>query len=479
MNRFLDYSFLLSRVFKMKQSNSPKHLSSFILKMEKERLPPVVIDTFSYYYKQILAGETGLVFDKDIRPVDPNEIEDFNNIKDFASAGRNVLKNTVIITLNGGLGTSMGLTTAKSLLEVKKDKTFLEIILNQAEQLGVKLALMNSFSTHEDTISAISKLNPIDFPLLFQQHKFPKILQEGFGPVSWPDNTELEWNPPGHGDIYTALYTSGTLQNLIDDNIIFAFISNSDNLGATMDEFLLGYFSENKFPFMMEVAERTPADLKGGHLARHRNGRFILREAAQCPNDELNAFRDLRCYGLFNTNNIWINLIYLKDLIEKNKIIRLPMMCNPKTLDPRNEESPTVYQIETAMGAAISLFEDAAAIKVSRSRFFPVKKCNDLLAVRSDCFPLTKENNLTLNPKRKSDTIKINLDPKYYGKFDLFDERFTEGVPSLVDCESLTIEGDVRFEKNISIKGKVIIKNNNMSQAVIKEGSILEGNISL
>jgi len=463
----------------MKQSNSSKHLSSFILKMEKERLPPVVIDTFSYYYKQILAGETGLVFDKDIRPVDPNEIEDFNNIKDFASAGRNVLKNTVIITLNGGLGTSMGLTTAKSLLEVKKDKTFLEIILNQAEQLGVKLALMNSFSTHEDTISAISKLNPIDFPLLFQQHKFPKILQEGFGPVSWPDNTELEWNPPGHGDIYTALYTSGTLQNLIDDNIIFAFISNSDNLGATMDEFLLGYFSENKFPFMMEVAERTPADLKGGHLARHRNGRFILREAAQCPNDELNAFRDLRCYGLFNTNNIWINLIYLKDLIEKNKIIRLPMMCNPKTLDPRNEESPTVYQIETAMGAAISLFEDAAAIKVSRSRFFPVKKCNDLLAVRSDCFPLTKENNLTLNPKRKSDTIKINLDPKYYGKFDLFDERFTEGVPSLVDCESLTIEGDVRFEKNISIKGKVIIKNNNMSQAVIKEGSILEGNISL
>jgi UTP--glucose-1-phosphate uridylyltransferase len=463
----------------MKQSNSPKHLPFFISKMEKEKLPPVVIDTFSYYYKKILAGETGLVFDKDIRPVDPNEIKDFNNIKDFAPAGRNVLKNAVIITLNGGLGTSMGLTTAKSLLEVKNGKTFLEIILNQAEQLGVKLALMNSFSTHEDTISAISKLNPIDFPLLFLQHKFPKILREGFGPAIWPDNTELEWNPPGHGDIYTALYTSEMLQNLIDDKIIFAFISNSDNLGATMDESLLGYFSENKLPFMMEVAERTPADLKGGHLARHRNGRFILREAAQCPNDELNAFRDIGCYGFFNTNNIWINLIYLKDLIEKNKIIRLPMMRNPKTLDPRNEESPAVYQIETAMGAAISLFEDAAAIKVPRSRFFPVKKCNDLLAVRSDCFPLTKENNLTLNPKRKSDTIKINLDPKYYGKIDLFDERFTEGVPSLVDCESLTIEGDVRFEKNILIKGKVKIKNNNISQAVIKEGTILEGTVIL
>jgi len=447
--------------------------------MEKEKLPPVVIDTFSNYYKKILAGETGLLFDKNIRPVDPGELDDFTNIKEFASAGRNVLKNAVIITLNGGLGTSMGLTGAKSLLKIKNGKTFLEIILKQAEKYGVKLALMNSFNTHQDTVSSLSNLNPADSPLLFMQHKFPKILQKGFVPASWPENTDLEWNPPGHGEVYTALDTSGTLQELLDNEIIYAFISNSDNLGAAMDESLLGYFSENKLPFMMEVAERTPSDLKGGHLARYKNGRLILREAAQCPIDELNAFRDINCYGFFNTNNIWINLKSLKDLIKKNKIIRLPLIRNPKTLDPRNEESPAVFQIETAMGAAISLFEGATAIKVPRSRFFPVKKCIDLLAVRSDCFLLSKENNLILNPKRKSATVKINLDPKYYGKIDLFNERFADGVPSLVDCESLTVEGDVRFEKNVKISGKVTIKNIGKSQSVIKEGMLVEGSVIL
>lgn len=462
----------------MKEPDPPKHLPSFILKMEKERIPPVIIDTFSYYYKKILSGETGLVFDKDIKPVDSNEIKDFRHLKDFAPAGRNVLKNAVMITLNGGLGTSMGLTRAKSLLTVKNGKTFLEIILKQAEHYGVKLALMNSFSTHQDTISAISKLNPADFPLVFMQHKFPKILRDGFGPASWPENEQLEWNPPGHGEIYMTLYTSGTLQDLLYNEISYAFISNSDNLGAAMDESLLGYFSENNFPFMMEVAERTPADLKGGHLARYKNGRLILREAAQCPNDELNAFRDIGRYGFFNTNNIWINLHFLKELIEKHKIIHLPMIRNPKPLDPRNEESPAVYQIETAMGAAISLFEGAVATKVPRSRFFPVKKCNDLLAVRSDCFLLSEENDLILNPERKSDTIKINLDPKYYGKIDLFDERFSKGVPSLVDCESFTIEGDVRFEKNVEIKGNVTIKNSRMSQAVIKEGMVVAGSVT-
>jgi UTP--glucose-1-phosphate uridylyltransferase len=147
-------------------------------------------------------------------------------------------------------------------------------------------------------------------------------------------------------------------------------------------------------------------------------------------------------------------------------------------LDPRDKESPAVYQIETAMGAAISLFEGATAIRVPRSRFFPVKTCNDLLAVRSDCFLYTDEENLHINPQRqtlqRADTIKIKLDPKYYGKIDDLDARFNQGPPSLVDCESLTIEGDVRFEKDVTIKGAVTIKNSGTSQAVIKPGTIID-----
>ena len=135
------------------------------------------------------------------------------------------------------------------------------------------------------------------------------------------------------------------------------------------------------------------------------------------------------------------------------------------------------------MGAAISLFEAATAIRVPRSRFFPVKTCNDLLAVRSDCFVYTQEGHLCTNPQRQAhqrpDTIKIKLDPKYYGKIDDLDDRFSQGPPSLVDCESLTVEGDVRFEKNVIIKGTVTIKNNSPSQTVIKAGTVIDKDLVL
>ncbi len=247
----------------MKQPDIPNHLPFFISKMEAEGLPRVVIDTFSYYYEKVITGETGLLSDRDIISVDPNEIEESDNLEHYADAGRKVSENAVRITLNGGLGTSMGLTSPKSLLKVKNGKSFLEIIIEQTEKANVRLALMNSFNTHEATLSALSKINPSNFPLTFLQHKFPKILQQGFAPAVCPENPDLEWNPPGHGDIYTALLTSGMLRQLLDDDIRYAFISNSDNLGASMDASLLGYFSEKELPFMMEVAERTPADLKG------------------------------------------------------------------------------------------------------------------------------------------------------------------------------------------------------------------------
>jgi len=467
----------------MEPATAIKHLPSFILKMEKEGIPPAVIETFSYYYKKVVEGETGIIFDRDIDPVHQDEIKDANSLESWTAAGKKAFKRAVRITLNGGLGTSMGLTAPKSLIEVKDGKTFLEIILQQAQQCSVKLALMNSFNTHKDTLSALSRINPSSFPLIFIQNKFPKILQKDLVPATWPEKPEQEWNPPGHGDVYTALYTSGMLQSLLDEGITYAFISNSDNLGAGMDSSLLGYFSENKFPFMMEVAEKTPSDLKGGHLARQKNGRLILREVAQCHESELSAFKDINRYRFFNTNNIWVNLKYLKDLIEEKKTIPLPMILNPKTLDPRDETSPRVFQIETAMGAAISLFEGATAVKVPRSRFFPVKKCSDLLAVCSDCFVFSKEKNLMINPSRilknKSDKIKINLDPKYYGKIDLLEKRFKDGIPSLVGCESLSIEGDVLFEKNVTIEGRVVIKNARGFQAVIKEGQVIKSNLIL
>jgi UTP--glucose-1-phosphate uridylyltransferase len=467
----------------MRQPGTPPHLAEFTAKMAAVGLKPMVTDTFAHYYRLLVEGETGLIHDAEILPVEPREIPGASELAAYAGAGRRALSRTVRIVLNGGLGTSMGLLGPKSLLKVKKGLSFLEIILRQAERSGSRLALMNSFNTHAMTLAEVERLNPPRPPLFFLQHQFPKILQEELTPVNWPPNPELEWNPPGHGDVYAALFASGMLQRLLEEDVHYAFICNSDNLGAGIEESLLGYFADKRFPFMMEVAEKTPADIKGGHLARHRNGRLILREAAQCPKSEITAFQNIRRYRFFNTNNIWVNLEYLKDLIVRQRIIKLPMIVNPKTVDPRDEKSPAVYQIETAAGSAIALFEGAAAVNVPRARFLPVKTCNDLLAVRSDCFVFSEGEGLRLSPARaatgRTEAIKIRLDPRYYGKFDLLEKRFGAGAPSLAGCDALSIRGDVRFEAGVVIRGSVTITNPDAGPAVIKAGTVIDRDLVL
>ena len=466
----------------MTQQPMTPQLEEFTAKMAKAGLKPLVLDTFAHYYRKLVGGATGLIHDVDILPIAPADVPKAATLDRYAEAGRRVLSQTVRIVLNGGLGTSMGLVGPKSLLKVKHGRSFLEILLRQAELSNSRLALMNSFNTHTATLAALDKLKPSQPPLCFLQHKFPKILQGELTPVSWPANRELEWNPPGHGDVYAALYASGMLQKLLDEGVRHAFICNSDNLGAGIDEALLGYFAENRFPFMMEVAEKTPADEKGGHLARLRNGRLILRESAQCPREDLAAFQDIRRYRFFNTNNIWVNLEHLKALIAKHRIIDLAMIVNPKTVDPRDEKSPPVYQIETAMGSAISLFEGAVAVNVPRARFLPVKTCNDLLAVRSDCFVYSEREGLRINPARASagrnETVKIRLDAKYYGKFDQMEARFPEGEPSLVECDALTIHGDVHFESDVTIRGAVTITNPGSTPAVVKRKTVIDRDVN-
>ena len=451
------------------------HLPLFVEKMKSAGLQPVVIETFSHYYQTLLSGEDGLIAENKIVAAQADEFANAENLTGFEATGRRALDKAVMIVLNGGLGTSMGLTRAKSLIHVREGKTFLDIILKQAAENGVQLALMNSFSTHDDTVSALSTIQPDPFPWLFLQHRFPKILQQTLEPASWPRNPGLEWNPPGHGDVYIALITSGILDKLLASGISYAFICNSDNLGASLDPGLLGYFSEKNFPFMMEVTRRTASDKKGGHLARMRSGRLILREAAQCPQEDRRVFEDIDTHCFFNTNNLWIHLGQLKELVTRGQTIHLPIIVNPKNLDPRDETSPQVYQIETAMGSAISLFEGAAAVRVPRSRFFPVKTCSELLAVQSDCFEFCANGRLAINPKRTLDMITIHLDPRVYRKIDEYEKRFSQGVPSLINCRSLTIEGDVAFEKDVVLKGEVALRNRTKSQVVISSGSIIEG----
>ncbi len=458
----------------------------FAEKMKKAGLPEAIIAQFQWYYSQLWASTSqGLIPEGDISPVQKGDIPSMDALSDEdRAAGHEALDQVVMVKLNGGLGTSMGMPFAKSLLKVKDGKTFLDVILLQAAQAqkssgnsAAQLLLMNSMNTHQDVSDYLQRTSlPLKHPpSMFQQHLFPKVLAETLEPASYPENPDLEWNPPGHGDIYAALYTSGLLDDLLESGKRYAFVSNADNLGAVIDPFILGHMLRNEFTFLMEVAQRNPADRKGGHLAIHRDGRLILREIAQCPQEHLDAFQDTERHSFFNTNSIWFDLQALKDAIASDGLPRLPLIVNPKPLNPRDEQSPKVYQLETAMGAAISLFSSSAALQVSRDRFAPVKKTSDLLAVRSNCMIFAPSYQLKANPARSLPPVDIELDETFYKKVDQFESRFPGGPPDLLECRTLKVQGDVLFEPNIVCRGDVLVNNSTSSQKRIPTGTVLSG----
>lgn len=455
----------------------------FARKMKAENLPDIVIENFKFYYGLLAGGETGLIPEKKILPMDAIADIQAQPRETLSRIGEEKRHKAVIIKLNGGLGTSMGMQKAKSLLKVKDGYSFLDIIVRQTRCFDrpVPVVFMNSFSTQRDTLEALKaypELKEKNLPLDFVQHKIPKVDADGLRPVEHRKKRDLDWCPPGHGDIYPALSTSGMLDILLSEGYDYAFISNSDNLGAVMAPDLLGYFIKTGSPFMMEVTDRTTADKKGGHLAQLKSGQYVLRELAQTPEADMDAFQDIQRHKYFNTNNIWIHLPSFKALLnKKNGVLALPMICNRKTLDPRDPESAPVYQMETAMGAAIAIFDTAAAIRVPRTRFTPVKNTNDLLAVRSDRYLLNDKFQIVPNPKRKMDSIRIDLDPAYYRFIDRFENHFPRGAPSLVECEALRIEGAVRFGRQVRLKGWVALSNTGRESFKIEDRRQIQGEL--
>ena len=453
--------------------------------MNQEGLPQLCTDVFLSQYEKMTAGVESTIREDTIKPVE--QVANIEALADFSQQGEAVLSQSVMIKLNGGLGTSMGLEKAKTLLTAKDDLSFLDIIIKQVltQRKNLKSAMplvfMNSFSTETDTCAVLDQFPELqagqnDVSLTFVQNKVPKIFVDSYEPAQWSKDPSKVWCPPGHGDIYTALQTSGILDQLLEAGIKYAFVSNADNLGATMDLSVLGYFVDKDASFMMEVADRTEADKKGGHLAQFKEGGLLLRESAQCHQNDEGEFQDITKYKYFNTNNLWIRLDRLKALMDTNNgIIDLPLIQNTKTVDPRDASSPAVIQMETAMGAAISNFDDSIALRIPKARFTPIKTSNELLGLWSNAFVLDEYNLVVTNPKRKAGFIVINLDDRFYKKIDDLQARFPHGAPDLVDCKKLTIVGDVMFEANVRIVGEVVINNDSDEQMLIKSGTVIEG----
>ncbi len=450
-------------------------------KMRAEGVPDAAIATFEHYYEQLVAGESGMLPDDDL-----DQLSDVPSYDDLpGDEDRDALDKTVVVKLNGGLGTSMGMEQAKSLLEVKEGRSFLDIIAGQVLELRrrfdarLPLVLMNSFYTRDDTIKALERHPELesDVPADFVQNKEPKILVDDLTPAEWPDEPALEWCPPGHGDVYTALQTSGTLDTLLEHGYEYAFLSNSDNLGAVLDPRVLSWFAAEQLPFVMEVCEKTPADRKGGHPAvLKETGRLVLRETAQTPEEDLERFSDIDTWKYFNTNNLWVNLRALAAVLDENDgVLGLPMIVNRKTVDPGDKSTPEVFQLETAMGAAVGVFEGARTLVVPRRRFAPVKTTSDLLVLRSDAYVLTDDCLVEPSPDLADGLPLVELDSDHYKLLRDFDARFPARPPSLVACRRLAVEGDVRFGRDVVARGEVEIRHEGSDQLVIDDGSVLEG----
>jgi UTP--glucose-1-phosphate uridylyltransferase len=451
-------------------------LEASIEKMRREELPEAVVETFSHYYGRLAEGESGLLPETELEPVD--EVPDAERLPEPGEAGREALDRTVVIKLNGGLGTSMGMTGPKSLIEAKDGFSFLDVtvrqVLEERSRHGVRLplVLMNSFRTRDESLAALARYPEldVDLPLDFLQGKVPKLRAGDLEPVSWPDDPELEWAPPGHGDLYPSLVGSGMLDLMLERGYEHAFVSNSDNLGAVADARIAAWFAGEGLPFAMEVADRTPSDRKGGHIARRRGDGLVLRESAQTPDEDEDAFQDIERHRYFNANTLWVSLRALRALMEeRGNVLGLPMIVNRKTVDPSDSSSPEVLQLETAMGAAIGVFEGAAAVRVPRSRLVPVKTTDDLLALRSDAFELTAGYRL------QGRAPFIELDPEHFKLLPDFEERFSHGPPSLKDCERLVVRGDVGFGRDVTVRGSVTIDHDGEGRLEIDDGDVLEG----
>jgi UTP--glucose-1-phosphate uridylyltransferase len=441
-------------------------------KMADAQIAQAAIDVFTAYYRQLEDGVTGFIAEDSIEPlVDPDLLSGVSIGEEQAAAA---VAGTVMIKLNGGLGTSMGMDRAKSLLPVREGKTFLDLIVEQVrtarERYGAKLPLlfMNSFRTQDDTLAALAPYDDLavdGLDLAFVQSQEPKLRADDLTPVEWPADPSLEWCPPGHGDLYTALVSTGMLDRLVGLGYRFASVSNSDNLGAAPNATIAGWFAASGAPYAAEICRRTAADRKGGHLAiRKADRRLILRDTAQTASNEIGYFTDEHRHPYFHTNNLWFDLRVLADtLAERDAVLGLPMIKNVKTVDPADSTSPEVVQIESAMGAAIEVFEGATAIGVGRERFLPVKTTNDLLLLRSDVYQVAPDGRLV---RQDAPAPLVDLDSRFYKTITEFERRFADGAPSLQRAQRLKVEGDWTFGAGVSVVGDVALGDPGEPQSV-------------
>ncbi|KAL1953933.1 hypothetical protein VTO42DRAFT_2011 [Malbranchea cinnamomea] len=445
---------------------------------EKRRFEAEMDNFFALFrrYLNDRAKGTTLSWDR-IAPPAPGQVVEYNSLEREASV--DFLKKLAVLKLNGGLGTSMGCVGPKSVIEVREGMSFLDLSVRQIEYLNrtydvnVPLVLMNSFNTDDDTQSIIKKYEGHNIDIItFNQSRYPRILRDSLlpAPKSY-DSPISDWYPPGHGDVFESLYNSGTLDKLLERGVEIVFLSNADNLGAVVDLKILQHMVETNSEYVMELTDKTKADVKGGTIIDY-DGNVRLLEIAQVPKEHVNEFKSIKKFKYFNTNNIWMNLRAIKRVVEENTL-EMEIIPNLKSIpaDKKGEADISIIQLETAVGAAIRHFHNSHGVNVPRRRFLPVKTCSDLMLVKSDLYTL-KHGQLIMDPNRfgPAPLIKLGSDFKKVSDF----QARIPSIPRILELDHLTISGKVNLGRGVTLKGTVIIVATEGSTIDIPPGSILE-----
>ena len=428
---------------------------------DKQRFEAEMDNFFALFRRYLNDKAKGNTIDwAKINPPQPEQVVNYDKLPN--SDAVEYLNKLAVVKLNGGLGTSMGCVGPKSVIEVRDGMSFLDLSVRQIEYLNrtydvnVPFVLMNSFNTDEDTASIIKKYEGHNIDILtFNQSRYPRVLKDSLLPAPKSFQSKLsDWYPPGHGDVFESLYNSGILDQLIERGIEVIFLSNADNLGAVVDLRILQHMVETKSEYIMELTDKTKADVKGGTIIDYE-GRAQLLEIAQVPKQYVNEFKSIKKFKYFNTNNIWMNLRAIKRVVEANEL-EMEIIPNEKSIpaDQKGEADLSIVQLETAVGAAIRHFKNAHGVNVPRRRFLPVKTCSDLMLVKSNLYTLS-HGQLVIDPNRfgPAPLIKLGGDFKKVSQF----QKRIGSVPNIVELDHLTVTGDVNFGRGIILKGEFLI----------------------
>jgi len=445
---------------------------------EKDRFSTEMDNFFALFRRYLVDKAKGNAVNwEKINPPGKGMVVDYNSLGNTESV--DFLNKLAVVKLNGGLGTSMGCVGPKSVIEVRDGMSFLDLsvrqieFLNRTYDVNVPFVLMNSFNTDTDTQNIIKKYEGHNIDILtFNQSRYPRVLKDSLLPAPKSSDSQLsDWYPPGHGDVFESLVNSGILDQLLERGVEVIFLSNADNLGAVVDLRILQHMVETKSEYIMELTDKTKADVKGGTIIDYEGSARLL-EIAQVPKEHVNEFKSIKKFKYFNTNNIWMNLRAIKRVVE-NQELEMEIIPNGKSIpaDKKGEADVSVIQLETAVGAAIRHFKNAHGVNVPRARFLPVKTCSDLMLVKSDLYSL-KHGQLVLDKSRfgPAPLIKLGSDFKKVSDF----QKHISSIPKILELDHLTITGNVNLGRGVQLKGTVIIVATEGSTIDIPPGSILE-----